>query len=199
MKNLVDRAYAIGMAQVREEITALASLLRTHTNKSFIEIGTKFGGTFFLFHSCMAPKGQSISIDLPGGIHGGWVLNDHPYLGQVNTARDKFLLNLGDNVRLISGNSHSLSTTGYLDEILHDHVDFLFIDGDHTYDGVKQDYEMYSQYVKPGGMIAFHDINDTEYHRAVGAEAFRFWKELQGNKLEINAHSYFGGIGVLFK
>ena len=37
-------------------------------------------------------------------------------------------------------------------------LDFLFIDGDHSYAGVKQDFEKYSGYVKRGGLIAFHDI-----------------------------------------
>ena len=37
-------------------------------------------------------------------------------------------------------------------------LDFLFIDGDHTYEGVKKDFEMYSVLVKQEGIIAFHDI-----------------------------------------
>lgn len=37
-------------------------------------------------------------------------------------------------------------------------IDFLFIDGDHNYAGVKQDWEMYRELVKPGGIVAFHDI-----------------------------------------
>jgi len=37
-------------------------------------------------------------------------------------------------------------------------LDFLFIDGDHTYEGVKRDFEMYSPLVRNGGIIAFHDI-----------------------------------------
>jgi len=36
--------------------------------------------------------------------------------------------------------------------------DFLFIDGDHTYEGVEGDFEMYSPLVRRGGIIAFHDI-----------------------------------------
>jgi hypothetical protein len=34
----------------------------------------------------------------------------------------------------------------------------LFIDGDHTYEGVRRDFEMYSPLVRKGGIIAFHDI-----------------------------------------
>jgi hypothetical protein len=36
-------------------------------------------------------------------------------------------------------------------------ADILFIDGDHSYSGVKTDYEMYKDVVKPGGIIVFHD------------------------------------------
>ena len=36
--------------------------------------------------------------------------------------------------------------------------DFLFIDGDHSYEGVKADFEHWEQFVKVGGHIAFHDM-----------------------------------------
>ena len=38
-------------------------------------------------------------------------------------------------------------------------LDFLFIDGDHTIKGCKQDYDLYSKKVKRGGYIAFHDYD----------------------------------------
>ena len=39
----------------------------------------------------------------------------------------------------------------------HKPIDFLFIDGEHTYDAVKKDYESWYPHVKDGGAIAFHD------------------------------------------
>jgi hypothetical protein len=36
-------------------------------------------------------------------------------------------------------------------------IDFLFIDGDHTYDAVSQDFELYFPKVKKGGLIFLHD------------------------------------------
>jgi len=36
-------------------------------------------------------------------------------------------------------------------------LDVLYIDGDHTYEGVKADYERHAPRVKPGGVIFFHD------------------------------------------
>lgn len=37
-------------------------------------------------------------------------------------------------------------------------INLLFIDGNHDYEAVLQDYEQWSPLVKPGGMIAFHDV-----------------------------------------
>ena len=36
-------------------------------------------------------------------------------------------------------------------------IDMLFIDGNHNYPNVKQDYELWSPYVKTGGINAIHD------------------------------------------
>jgi predicted O-methyltransferase YrrM len=78
-------------------------------------------------------------------------------------------------------------------------VDFLFIDGDHTYEGVKKDYEMYSPLVKKGGLIAFHDIC---YHaQEPRCQVDKFWKEVKKGKkaTEIidNTDKAWGGIGVI--
>jgi len=37
-------------------------------------------------------------------------------------------------------------------------LDFLFIGGDHTYEGVRMDFEMYSPLVRSCGIVVFHDI-----------------------------------------
>lgn len=36
-------------------------------------------------------------------------------------------------------------------------IDFLFIDGDHTYPAVLQDFTDWTPHVKPGGLLAMHD------------------------------------------
>ncbi len=41
-------------------------------------------------------------------------------------------------------------------------IRLLFIDGDHSYEASKMDYARWSPFVAPGGMIAFHDINQWE-------------------------------------
>ena len=37
-------------------------------------------------------------------------------------------------------------------------LDVLFIDGDHSYDGVASDFAAYGPLVRQGGLIGFHDI-----------------------------------------
>ena len=36
-------------------------------------------------------------------------------------------------------------------------LDLLFIDGDHSYAGVKADWDAYNRFLKPGAIVAFHD------------------------------------------
>ena len=77
-------------------------------------------------------------------------------------------------------------------------LDFLFIDGDHTYEGVKQDFEMYKEFVKPGGWIGFHDIKDTEFHRNADCRVDILWNEIEGEKIEfLDNSSSYGGIGFI--
>lgn len=42
-------------------------------------------------------------------------------------------------------------------------IRLLFIDGDHSYEGVKLDFEMWSPFVIDGGLVAFHDYKNPNY------------------------------------
>ena len=79
-------------------------------------------------------------------------------------------------------------------------VDLLFIDGDHRYDGVRKDFEMYSPLVRKGGIIAFHDICIGPPEAVGGVPSF--WNETMGkyrNMPIIKDQSQGGcGIGILF-
>lgn len=54
-------------------------------------------------------------------------------------------------------------------------IDFLFIDGDHTYAACKKDYQLYAPLVRPGGIIGFHDTNN---RGIAGVEVDQFMHEL---------------------
>jgi len=77
-------------------------------------------------------------------------------------------------------------------------VDVLFIDGDHTYAGVKIDFELYSPLVRSGGLIALHDIVPSESNKEI--EVSRFWNEIRG-KYKTEEIIFEGnqlGIGLIF-
>lgn len=40
-------------------------------------------------------------------------------------------------------------------------IDLIFIDGSHQYEDVLADFENYFPFVKPGGVVAFHDVDET--------------------------------------
>jgi predicted O-methyltransferase YrrM len=48
-------------------------------------------------------------------------------------------------------------------------IDLFFIDGDHTYSGVKRDFELFLPYMRPHGLILFHDT-DWDLHPIAGRE-----------------------------
>ena len=55
------------------------------------------------------------------------------------------------------------------------HLDFVFIDADHTYEGVKKDIEMWEPKVHENGLIMGHDLNWGSVARAVGEKFSNFW------------------------
>ena len=38
-------------------------------------------------------------------------------------------------------------------------IDFLYIDADHTFEGVKIDFDLYSKIMNKGGIITIHDTD----------------------------------------
>lgn len=62
-------------------------------------------------------------------------------------------------------------------------MELVLIDGDHSYEGVKSDFEINSRY--PHRFLVFHDIDNPEPQaQGVG----QLWRELEGYKLEIIRH-----------
>ena len=195
-KELVTKGYRLGMAQENNEILGLTEFLLKQNLHNIMEIGSKYGGTFNIFSSIST--GIKISLDLPGGIHGGWALNKHPYLGDIVQQRNQYFEDKFKNVYMIMADSHTKSALNTVELYLDgEELDFLMIDGDHTYEGVKQDYEMYKHLVKDGGWIGFHDINDTEHHRKMNVYVGKLWEELEGEKIEFNENTHWAGIGII--
>ncbi len=73
-------------------------------------------------------------------------------------------------------------------------IDLLHIDGLHTYDAVKEDFESWYPKVRPGGIVLFHDV----MARMKDFGAWRFFDELEAEHETFKFNHGFG-LGVLRK
>jgi predicted O-methyltransferase YrrM len=151
-RKLAKIAIKKGAVQKVKEFSPLISLLKRRRLKTIIEIGTHRGGTLYVWCRIAQPDAIIVSIDLPGGpFGGGYTLRD---IRKVRTYKKK-----KQKLYFLRKDSHKLSTKKELMKKLHGReIDFLMIDGNHRYSGVKKDWELYSSLVKQNGLIAFHDI-----------------------------------------
>lgn len=138
--------------QEKSEILSLLRSIEASKPATLLEIGTSNGGSLFLFARAAAPDALLVSVDLPRGEFGG----GYP---RWRSILYRSFAKPSQRIRLLRADSHASQTKNSARAALEGRsVDFLFIDGDHTYEGVKQDFEMYGPLVRPGGLIAFHDI-----------------------------------------
>lgn len=186
--------FSIRPLQNRGEIMKLLKIVDRVKPNAVLEIGTANGGTLFLFTRAADHKAKIISIDLPGGFFsGGYPKWRIPLYRSF--ARDE------QKIYLIRADSHDVDTLKEIKRILGDcKIDFLFIDGDHSYRGINRDFGMYSPLVKKGGIIAFHDIVPGSEKYVGGVP--RFWSKIKNHHSHLEAVGSWeqggGGIGILF-
>jgi predicted O-methyltransferase YrrM len=157
--------------QVRSELGRLLETVQSERPRVVLEIGTALGGTLFGFAQVAAPDAQLITVDLPAGGFGGGYYPARGYLYR-RFARGR------QTIHPILGDSHRVETVTRVQQLLAGRsVDLLFVDGDHEYEGVRKDYDLYAPLVRPGGLIAFHDIVPGDEGLVGGVS--RFWEELR--------------------
>lgn len=152
--------------QIESEIRGLIEFLRVANPQSYIEIGTADGGTHYLVRKLCNSIATSVAID--------------------TDIRNKFVIDRitsTDKSHYITGSSGALNTQNQLKRVFPSQgsVDVLFIDGDHSYAGVKGDFERYQAWVRKGGYIIFHDIVED-------------WGQRYGRK----TNKYTGGVPKFF-
>lgn len=186
-------------SQNLEEFTLLLhEFIRIKPNK-FIEIGSLYGWTLQHFIHYSQSGSVALSIDLP-------VRN---FVGSDDKRVEKQEYNYKNiwplwakanncKLHLIPDISQKPETLASAKKIFNNkQIDFLFIDGNHSYQGVKTDFEMYGPLVRKGGIIAFHDIGENEE-----GGVFNLWQEIKSINssckeflCDVNKEK---GIGVLF-
>lgn len=144
-----------------DEAAYLYRLVASLSNPSCVEIGRLRGGSTFLIAAALR-GGSLLSIDL------------HVGLGEKGAAYDAELrraleqIGRAGQVELMVGDSRAFDNASM-------QTDFLFIDGDHSYDGAKADFSHWIKTLKPGGHVVFHD----DYLGKPGV--FRLMRELESD------------------
>jgi predicted O-methyltransferase YrrM len=116
------------------------------------EVGVWHGVTTARLRAAMAPDAVLYAIDpYPVGRLG--------FSMQLRIARAEVR-------RVRNGRVEWLRTTGAdaartLAPVVGGKLDFVFIDGDHTYDGLRADWEGWSGLIAPGGVVGLHDSRAT--------------------------------------
>ncbi len=178
-----------GITQVPGEIIALIELLRDLGPRTIVEIGTHKGGNSFLFCHSLPSAKVLVGVDLC----------------VQNAEKLIYFARPGQRYHALHGDSQKVQMRHRVRQRLGSAaVDFLFIDGDHRYAGVKSDFELYAPLVRSGGLIALHDIvpdHHTRFGRETGCdtgEVHHFWAELKKTQdcSEIVADPDQDGFGI---
>lgn len=150
--------------------------------QNILEIGCYDGGSsFFLSHFA----DEMITIDNNDPIR----FDSLPLKNNCNT-----------DYTYLCGDSHDPKHLNYVKKF---DWDFVFIDGDHGYEGVKADFYNLLPHLKKGTPVAFHDIVISDFHHKHGCFVGEFWqdlkKEYKATKFEeYSLDSEWGGIGIVW-
>jgi cephalosporin hydroxylase len=143
--------------QYPNQFSKYLCLLRKHNIQSYIEIGCRWGGTFVLTNEYLKIfniVNKSVAIDI------------------IDSPVSKYCMN-NNETEFIKINSNSQEFKNY---ISNNKFDLVFIDGDHSYAGVKNDYEVSKN---SGKIFVFHDIVSDACPGVV-----QFWNELKNTETE---------------
>ena len=164
-----------------------AWLIRTLEPKIFVELGTHTGNSYFSFcqsvvEANLATKCYAVDTwqgDEHAGNYGDEVFD------QVNAHNQAHYASFSRLLRMTFDDAVSYFSDGS--------IDLLHIDGMHTYEAVRNDFETWLPKLAPGAVVLFHDTNVRER----GFGVWKLWEELQARyptNLEF-VHSH--GLGVL--
>ena len=180
---------ACDFQQVYEEILTLGYWIKGFAPNNILEIGSK-GSTFFIFSKFST--GKKVAVDI------------------ADRRRDLHHFMFGEDFTFFVGNSQTEEMRNKVKEFCPEY-DFIFIDGDHSYGGIKKDFELYKELLSPRGYAVFHDIDPNHMFKGNlgGGDVWKFWEDLDyGSKTMIitqkssgvikcfGVPERFGGIGL---
>lgn len=177
MASLEEVAAASKASQGKEELLWLLEIVDRIKPRIIVELGVHLGHSLKVWQDAFKPE-------LLVGI-------DH----ETNDILKAYINTNTLNAAIILGDSHQPETVKSLNEILDGReIDFLFVDGDHMYEGVKKDFQMYAPLVRKGGLIAFDDM---DLFDNPSVEVFQFWQEVIKRWPYESMHVDSNGIGII--
>jgi len=156
--------------------------------KKIVELGTHYGVSLWSF--CQAVKDQNIETEInaidtwKGEKHSGFYGEE--VFGKVNDIKRGFYPGLKIN---LVRKTFDEAVSDFKDNS----IDVLHIDGLHTYEAVKHDFETWLPKVNKNGIVLFHDIKVGEDDFGV----YKLWEELKKRYITIDFFQSYG-LGVLF-
>lgn len=177
----------VEILQYAWEFDIVLDLYKRVKPRTVLEIGSLYGGTIYHWLTKSEIDVTVMSVDL------------FVSLNELETSKLwQSWKKKGQLLKCIKGNSASSETIDSVKSELKDGVDWLFIDGDHSYQGVKSDYENYSPLLNENGYCIFHDIFGEN-------DVAKYWTELKDKLghdvpiIEICHSKYKLGIGIIQK
>lgn len=147
-----------------DEASYMFSVIRKNRPQTLLEIGTYMGGSTVLIATAKDKSARFWSIDLRV---------KHPEYFRDEEVRELVSLVDKENTFLIRGDSKEY--------IPQEKLDFLFIDGDHSYQGVEGDFNHYLPYLADGADILFHDAVRARDFTSCHKEVNRLVKEIENH------------------
>lgn len=177
------------------EIAAYCDVLKSEGIGSYLEVGSKFGGS--LWRAAMAlPKGSRVvSVDLPNGTK-AWKDSQPALLACIAELNKR-----GYDASVIWGDSGAQDVISAVKKL--GPFDAVMLDADHRLPGVTRDWEVYGPMSRK--LVAFHDIG---WRRAPEWEGVRidvpeFWDSIKGGyrhqEIKLCPTGKNNGIGVLWR
>jgi len=165
-----------------------ADLIAALKPSLLVELGTHYGESYFGMCQSVQESAASCmcyAVDTwQGDPHAGYY--DESVFEEVNKYNDENYASFSKLLRTTFDRA--------VENFGDDTIDLLHIDGLHTYEAVRHDFDNWFPKVRPGGVVLFHDTAA----RHADFEVWRLWEELASvfSHFEFT-HSW--GLGVLVK
>jgi len=160
-----------GIASLQLDEAALLYHLARHAESGpFAEIGRFKGGSTIIFATALPPGVELWSYDLHVALR-----PDMPG-EELDRELAATLARYGLDARV-----HLLVADSRTAEPPPEPLELLFIDGDHSYEGARADFERWGEFVRRGGHLLFHDAVDTGAYGNVYPGVARLVAEVGGD------------------